>query len=76
MSSCSIKYCKIIEAQQGNGIQRTLKDWQYQFLTFLIEGMSLRLCGSSSSSLALWANRIGSSSGDMEDKIGDREGGG
>lgn len=41
---------------------RTSKDWAYQFLTFLMEGMSLRLCGSSSSSLTLCASLTGSSS--------------
>ena len=40
----------------------TSNDWAYQSLTLFIEGIALRLCGSSSSSFTRWANRTGSSS--------------
>jgi hypothetical protein len=40
----------------------TSKDCAYQFLTFFIDGIAWRLCGSSSSSLTRWARRTGSSS--------------
>lgn len=59
MSSCN-------EREWGGGVVKgkrlTSNDWAYQFLTFLIDGMSLRLWGSSSSSLTRCARRTGSSS--------------
>jgi len=42
----------------------TSNDWAYQSLTLFIEGIVLRLCGSSSSSFTRWARRTGSSSGE------------
>ena len=44
----------------GNGLAS--KDWAYQFLTLLIDGIALKLCGSSSNSFTRWARRTGSSS--------------
>ena len=53
----------------------TSNDWAYQSLTLFIEGISLRLCGSSSSSFTLWANRTGSSSTKKKKKKHRRGGG-
>jgi len=40
----------------------TSNDWAYQSFTFLMDGIALRLWGSSSSSFTRWARRTGSSS--------------
>ena len=59
MSSCRFTSVTRVKKEWGNS---TSKDWAYQSLTFWMEGMALRLWGSSSSSLTRWARRTGSSS--------------
>jgi len=54
--------CETAASMQIKVILLTSKDWAYQFFTLFIEGIALRLWGSSSSSLTRCARRTGSSS--------------
>ena len=64
MSSCNGLTVRMdVDAHDDTEDDLTSNDCAYQCLTLVIDGIPLRLCGSSSSSLTLCANRTGSSSG-------------
>lgn len=58
MSSCWDVMNRWIGCENG----LASKDWAYQFLTLLIDGIALKLCGNSSSSFTRCARRTGNSS--------------
>lgn len=57
MSSCEDVHINIAGQLEGMGLPRRI-----EFLTLLIDGIALKLCGSSSSSFTRCARRTGSSS--------------
>lgn len=67
MAGKEISSCNVSREAWGESHeqwQRTSNDWAYQFFTLLMDGIALRLWGSSSSSLTRCASRTGSSSAD------------